>query len=500
MTISNLSIHRIIEGKTILIIGGSGFISKVWISMLLEYIPKIKKVIILVRSEKGKCGYTRFEEIYANSPVFSNLRNIYGNELSKLKKIEVITGNVCCENFNLPNNILETLQNDVDLAVNFAADLRFFAPLDQMLKSNSESTKIVADFILSTKKAKLLHISTCYVAGMADGIVPEQAIKDISPNGTKFTAEEEIKWGIQEAQAMRSRNASDKELVKIGTVRAERLGWPNTYTYTKGLGEAVLSNKIPTERLSIFRPSIVESAEKYPFPGWNEDFNGTAPFIQMFSTRYRHIVAKPNHNLDIIPVDYVAKGLTIAASALLAGKHSPVYQSSTSSINPLSVALASEYVCNYFRQNQKRSLSQILLPASKPKFITPQHILSGTNINRIEKTVSYLFDKIKLEKNSAKIIAKFGIESTISTIKRKAKTIDTIMKVYKPFIYDYNYTFKSDNLLNHRVTEEEFSYTPTDIKWEKYWNDVHIPGLNQWCLPQLKALTSGKKGNKKVNK
>ena len=57
--------------------------------------------------------------------------------------------------------------------------------------------------------------------------------------------------GIQEALAARSRNATDKELVKLGTLRAERLGWPNTYTYTKGLGEAVLSNKIPAERLCI---------------------------------------------------------------------------------------------------------------------------------------------------------------------------------------------------------------------------------------------------------
>lgn len=496
MTISNLSIHRILEGKTILIIGGSGFISKVWISMLLEYIPKIKKVIILVRPNKGKCGYSRFEEIYANSPVFTNLRAIYGNELSKCNKIEVISGNVCTENFNLDEKTIEFLKNEVDLAVNFAADLRFFAPLDQMLKSNTESTKIIADFILSTKKAKLLHISTCYVAGMADGIVPEQSIKDISPNGIQFSAEEEIKWGLQEALAARSRNATDKELTKIGTLRAERLGWPNTYTYTKGLGEAVLSGKLPNQRLCIFRPSIVESAVSYPFPGWNEDFNGTAPFIQMLSTRYRLIVAKPNHNLDIIPVDYVAKGLTIAAAALLTNKHSPVYQSSTSSINPLSVETASNFICNYYKQNQKKNLTHFLLPAPKPKFITPQHLLSGTNINRIEKSFSYVFDKIKVEKNSAKIIAKFGIESAIITIKRKAKTIDTIMKIYKPFIYDYNYTFKSDNLLNHRVNEEEFLYSPTDIKWEKYWYEVHIPGLKQWCLPQLKALTSGKKNTK----
>ena len=489
MTISDLSIHGIFEGKTILIIGGSGFISKVWLSMLLEYIPNIKKAYVLVRPEKGKNGCTRFDEIYSNSPVFKKLHEIYGSELSQVKKLEVISGNICSEKLGLSKQILDKLANELDLVVNFAADLRFFAPLDQMLKTNAGSTLTIADFILATKKAKLLHISTCYVAGMADGIVPEQILTNTSPNGIQFSAEEEFNWGMQESLGARSRNATDKELVMIGTLRAERLGWPNTYTYTKALGEALLSKKIPTDRLCVFRPSIVESAEKYPFPGWNEDFNGTAPFIQMLSTRYRLIVAKPNHNLDIIPVDYVAKGLTIAASALLINKHSSVYQSSTSSINPLSVALASEFVFNYFKNDERKKLSHFLLPNPKPKFITPKHIFSGSSIKKLEKTMTFVFDKIRLDKNSAKFLSQSGIESIIGSIKRKAKTIDTIMKIYKPFIYDYNYTFKSENLLNHKIIEEEFSYSPTDIKWDKYWSEVHIPGLKQWCLPQMKALS-----------
>lgn len=496
MTISDLSIHSIFKGKTILIIGGSGFISKVWLSMLLEYIPNIKKAYVLIRPEKGKNGCTRFEKIYSHSPVFKKLHEIYGNELSQVKKLEVISGNICSEKLGLSEQIQEKLAEELDLVVNFAADLRFFAPLDQMLKTNTGSSLSIAKFILATKKARLLHVSTCYVAGMADGIVPEQTLTNMSPNGIQFSAEDEFNWGMQESLGARSRNASDKELIMIGTLRAERLGWPNTYTYTKALGEVLLSKTLPNNRLCIFRPSIVESAEKYPFPGWNEDFNGTAPFIQMLSTRYRLIVAKPGHNLDIIPVDYVAKGLTIAASALLINKHSSVYQSSTSSINPLSVALASEFVFNYFKNDEgKKKISHFLLPNPKPKFITPKHIFSGSSIKKAEKTVTYIFDKIRLDKKSAKFLSKSGIESLIGAIKRKAKTIDTIMKIYKPFIYDYNYTFKSENLLNHKIAEEEFAYSPTDIKWDKYWCEVHIPGLKQWCLPQMKSLSIKKNGS-----
>ena len=44
---------------------------------------------------------------------------------------------------------------------------------------------------------------------------------------------------------------------------------------------------------------------------------------------------------------------------------------------------------------------------------------------------TFVFDKIKHDKKSAKFLSKSGIESIISSIKRKAKSIDTIMKVYK---------------------------------------------------------------------
>ena len=81
----------------------------------------------------------------------------------------------------------------------------------------------------------------------------------------------------------------------------------------------------------------------------------------------------------------------------------------------------------------------------------------------MEKSVSYVFDKISLEKNSAKFINQTGLKHVIRFIKQKARIVDTIAQVYRPFIYDYNYTFKCDNLMAHNVIEEEFSYTPSNI-------------------------------------
>ncbi|BBH52063.1 fatty acyl-CoA reductase [Fluviispira sanaruensis] len=493
MKISDLSIQESFGGKTVLLIGGSGFIGKVWLSMLVDFIPDIKKIYILVRPNKGKEGNLRFSEIYTKSPAFVKLHQKFGNNIENLSNIEAITGDICSVKLGLNKAVLAKLIEETDLVVNFAADLRFSAPLDQMLQTNSGGALNIAEFILSTKKAKLLHVSTCYVAGMADGLVSEKLSKNISPNGARFSAQDEYNWGMQESLGARSRSATDKELKLIGTLRAERLGWPNTYTYTKALGEILLSEKLPRDRLCIFRPSIVESAEKYPFPGWNEDFNGTAPFIQMLSSRYRLLVAKPNHNLDIIPVDYVARGLTIASSALLSHKHLDIYHSSTSALNPLSVALATDYICQYYKTFERKRIDGILFPYPKIKFISPKHIFSGPSLTKIEKTFSFFIDKIKLEKNSSYMLSRFGISNKLEIIKRKAKSIDVIMNVYKPFIYDYNYTFKSENLMAHRVAEKEFSYNPTEINWDRYWREIHIPGLNRWCLSQLKTLSNKKK-------
>ncbi|RDB37013.1 MAG: hypothetical protein DCC88_02055 [Spirobacillus cienkowskii] len=488
MSLSNFSVNSILQDKTILVVGGSGFISKVWLSMILQFVPSVKKIFVLVRPNKQIDGVARFEKIYLTSPVFDNIRNIYGTNLFNSKKLEVISGDACHNQFCMDNEKYTTLLNEVDIVLNFAADLRFIAPLDQMLKSNVLSVDNICDFILKSASAKLLHISTCYVAGVADGIVSEKPLSQKSPNGTLFSAQEEFNFGMQECLGARNRNATNQELTSLGILRAERLGWPNTYTYTKALGEIILSEKLNDSRFCIFRPSIVESAEKYPFPGWNEDFNGTAPFIQMLSSPYRLLVAKPNHNLDIIPVDYVAKGLTIAASALLTENHSKIYQCSTSSINPLSVKHATDFIFNYFKNKNSNGLVHYILPNPKPMFITPKHFLSSSNIKNFERRVTLIYNKIKTEKKSTKFFAQTGIDGLLDSFRRKTKKIDLIMNAYKPFIYDYNYTFTSENLLKHRIIEEEFLYSPKNIEWDHYWKIVHIPGLKQWCLPRLNTL------------
>lgn len=53
--------------------------------------------------------------------------------------------------------------------------------------------------------------------------------------------------------------------------RAKIHGWPNTYVFTKTMGEMLMQQSKENLSLVIIRPTIVSGTYKEPFPGWVED-------------------------------------------------------------------------------------------------------------------------------------------------------------------------------------------------------------------------------------
>ena len=153
----------------------------------------------------------------------------------------------------------------------------------------------------------------------------------------------------------RMREELKQALVDEGMERARRLGWPNTYTYTKSLAESLLLRRAGRLRFSILRPSIVESAFEFPFPGWNESFNGSAPLAYVMGSWFRMIPAKPDAPFDVIPVDMVCKAMSIAGAALLQGVHAQVYHIGTSDRHRCSVGRAAELIVLAHRRYLSRT-------------------------------------------------------------------------------------------------------------------------------------------------
>src|SRR5207302_9874198 len=122
-------------------------------------------------------------------------------------------------------------------------------------------------------------------------------------------------------------------LTDLGVERAAWWGWPNIYTYTKALGEQLVAAE-PGMVRSIVRPSIVESALAYPFPGWNEGFTTTAPIIFLVLKGQTQVPANEKLILDITPVDQAAAVILAVAAQACVEEPRLVYQAATGDANP----------------------------------------------------------------------------------------------------------------------------------------------------------------------
>ena len=146
----------------------------------------------------------------------------------------------------------------------------------------------------------------------------------------------------------------EARLAEMGMERAQFWGFPNTYTYTKAIGEQIAARSgLP---FTIVRPAVVESTSHFPFPGWNEGVNTSAPLIFIVRQGGLQIPGSDNY-LDVIPCDMVAAGLTLALGELLEGTAKPVYQLGSSDSNPCTMRrffeLSGLYKRRYFQQTGK---------------------------------------------------------------------------------------------------------------------------------------------------
>jgi long-chain acyl-CoA synthetase len=288
----------------------------------------------------------------------------------------------------------------LDLVVNCAGLVDFNPSLELAVQVNARGAGHAVGLCRRTGAA-LLHVSTCFVAGNRDGVVfedepvrgyfprredvvPRPKGGPLDPGG--FDPDEELadcERRVAQAReaaedrtllsafrqralerlrqegrdpgdekALRTATAREKRLwiaqrlVDLGMERARHWGWPNTYTYTKSLGEQVVAGS--DVRWAIARPSIVESALRHPFPGWNEGFTTSAPLAYLSLQGHRAYPGRTGAILDVVPVDLVAAGLVaIAADLLDRGRRSAggrTYHLASGDVNPFLVSRCFELV------------------------------------------------------------------------------------------------------------------------------------------------------------
>src|SRR3989454_5369668 len=190
--VERFSVRETLANRHILLIGVTGFIGKVWLVDLLEKLPKIGKVTLLIRRNRTTSAQRRFEKIVEESPAFDRLHDRHGRKLGAFlkEKVEVLEGDVSVPGLGLDDPTQARLQKSLDLIVNSAGLTDFNPDLRDAISSNVDSALHLLDFLRKCQHAGLMHLSTCYVAGMRDGRVTEQLQDNYDPTGdSKFHAE-----------------------------------------------------------------------------------------------------------------------------------------------------------------------------------------------------------------------------------------------------------------------------------------------------------------------
>jgi nucleoside-diphosphate-sugar epimerase len=487
-----MNVAASLSGKHIVVTGFTGFLAKVYVALLLEYVPDIGRITLLVRPRSArKRALDRVEQAFDMSPVFRRLRAAHGTNLGSWlgERVDAIDADIEKPLCGLDAAALERLAT-VDLVVHSAGLTDFQPDPLRALSVNVAGAMHAAD-LARALNVPHVHVSTCYVAGAVSSEIPESLIIGRSPNGTPFDAAAEVR-ALQLACRRGDAKESATKRIDIGLERAQRLGWTNIYTYTKGLAEHLIGLD---EQATIVRPSIVECANTFPFPGWNEGLNTAGPLAWLISTAFRELPTKTDHRFDIIPVDDVARGLATISAAALEGTAGGVFHLASSDVNPLrfgrTVELTGLAMRRWTRKGNGTGLDRTLLryldpvPVEKPGFLSVDRLKQWA-----DDATDYLQTKpqrsgwLQSLAGDALDRARSRTSDQLRDTSKQLGRIEGMLELYKPFIEEHDYVFLTDRI-RALQSPGPFEADVKGLDWRHYWVDVEYPGLRTWCLPVM---------------
>src|SRR5256714_1556080 len=540
---TKLSPTEIFKDRHVFVIGATGFLGKVTLSMLLHRFPNIGKVYVTVRARSQEESEARFWNNVITAPPFDPVRERYGSGFDDFirDKIEVVGGDIAEDSLGFTEEEAARVAGDIDVLINSAGNVTFNPTLESALRTNVVGTQNVIAFAKRMKRPALIHISTCFVAGNRSGAIWEDdEVFGYFPRrdeltGVEFSVQEEIRDCAKMAGRAREeakdammaayfreqarkrlneemRDADDPDtlglavarerkvwvrnrLTEMGIERAAFWGWPNIYTYTKALGEQLVAAESEMVR-SIVRPSIVESAKDYPFPGWNEGFTTTAPIVFLTFKGQRQLPANNKLILDITPVDQVASVMLAVAAQACVEEPKLVHQAATGDSNPNNmdriIGLVGLYKRKHFQEKDSGfKLINEVVARMEPRRVSTSSFekLSVPMFNSAARKASSLLDRARPRWGGGRVVEVIDrMKTTVDRVEEITHETKEAFEMFRPFTIENAYIFRSDNVrsLFERFRHEErglLRWNPEKFDWSDYWLNTHLPGLKKWVFP-----------------
>ncbi|KAF5744861.1 fatty acyl-CoA reductase 3 [Tripterygium wilfordii] len=354
-----------LESKNILLTGVTGFLAKVLLEKIMRSQPNVKKLYLVLRAENATAATQRLRDEVFSKELFRIVRERWGTENFNTflnEKVIAVVGDVSSNNLGInDSNLREEMWREIDFIINSAATTRFDERYDVALGTNTFGAVNVINFATRCVKVDmLLHVSTAYVCGEREGLVPEKSfyMGETLKGTTRLNIYAEKKLVEENLKQLNAQNATDKTITStlrdLGMKRAKLHGWPNTYSFTKAMGEMVLGEYRENMSLIIIRPPGISSTYKEPFPGWIEGLRTMdTKVIGYGKGQLKCFLGGSNTVLDMIPTDMVVNTILIGmvAHANQTQSIQIVYHVGSSLRNPLTLSNIHKFTKCCFHTN-----------------------------------------------------------------------------------------------------------------------------------------------------
>lgn len=485
------SILHFLHDKTILIAGATGFLAKILLEKILRVQPNVKKLFLLLRAEDTKSATHRLHNEIIGKDLFKLLKEKLGANFNSLvsEKLVLVPGDITCEDLGLKDSILrEEICSQTDVIVNLAATTNFDERYDIALRLNTFGAKHVVSFAKNCVKLKVLvHVSTAYVSGERGGLILEtpyhlgDSLNGVT--GLDIDAENRLVQG--KLNELRQEGATPDEvkmaMKDLAIARARAYGWPNTYVFTKAMGEMVVEDLKGNMPVVIVRPTIVTSTLREPFPGWAEGVRTIDSLAVAYGKgKLTCFLGDLEAPVDVIPADMVVNAMLVAMAAHAKEPNDRIYQVGSSVRNQLRYQNLQDYGLRYFTENPWINKN------GKPIKVSRVTVLNNMASFRRYMFIRYLLLLKGLELANTAFCQYF--HDSYMELNRKIQIVMRLVDIYRPYLFFYG-AFDDMNTEKLRMAAREggvetdlFYFDPKDIDWEDYFMNIHIPGIVKYIF------------------
>jgi len=498
-----------LKGKRIAITGSTGFLGTALVELMLREIEDVK-LVLLVRSSQRSAD-RRVKRDILNNDAFDTLKETIGDEnFNQLieNQIVPVPADIAEEGLGLDDDGLEALKS-CDIVIHSAAAVSFDEPLDRAAEVNLMGPVRLVNTLNELQiTPHLVMVSTCYVAGNRKGDAPELPLTEIPfyvpmDWNEETTAARRTRSYVEDAsrrpsnlenfrkiarselgaagtpalakktEQLRQRWVKD-QMVEAGRERANSLGFPDAYAFTKAMAEQAVEEVRSNIPLTIVRPSIIESSWRSPTSGWIRGFRMAEPIILNFGKgMLKEFPGIPEGIADIIPVDLVASAI-VAAAAEQPKEETTIYQVASGSSNPIRTSTLTDWIHNFFGENPIYDEKNQPIAPAKWKF--PGRGRVESQLNRAERILG------QAEQALLKLPLRGKQAGLLSDIQDRKDEVDKALEyvtLYGKYV-ECEALYSVNNLLSlwDSLTEgdkESFPFDPRAIDWFEYINEIHLP-------------------------